>query len=458
MNKTIAELIEITGGTWLGPPTQLHSTITAVCTDSRAVDPESLFIPIIGENFDGHQFVQEALGRGAKVALWKRNHTLNPPSNLPIILVDDPLTALHSLAKQYLEQVGCRVIAITGSNGKTTTKDIISSIMRVRYRTHATQGNFNNEIGLPLTLLQMPADTEVVVLEMGTNHFGEIELLSRLAKPEAAVITNIGDAHIEYLRSRAGIAEAKLEILAGMDDRGTLFYLGSEPLFSASHTFKQYQGQKVSCGVDGDFDRSVTIVENQGLSGLVLQDQTDNEQYHLPIPGPHNAFNAAFGIAVGAHFDLSPVEIRTGLAQVNLSKMRMELVRGKSGVTIINDAYNASLLSMKAALHFLAELTGWQRKIVVLGDIGEVGEHGPEIHRQLGQELDPAIFPYVYVTGTLSKHIVEGASLNGYTQVQHFDTKEQLTTALESIVDKNTILLVKASRFMQLESIVQSLL
>ncbi len=458
MHKTITDIMTITGGTWLGTPTQLDSTITAISTDSRNVAADSLFIPIIGENFDGHRFVEDALTRGAKVALWKRDHPLNPPRDMPILLVDDPLASLQVLASQYLAQVGCRVVAITGSNGKTTTKDIISSILRVRYRTHATQGNFNNEIGLPLTLLQMPENTEVIVLEMGMNHFGEIALLSKIAKPDVAVITNIGDAHIEYLGSRAGIADAKLEILVGMDDHGTLFFHGNESLIMDSLRFKQYPGHKVSCGVDGDFDRALSILENQGLSGLLLEDQSDHEQYLLPIPGPHNAQNAAFGIAVGVHYKLTAAEIRTGLAQVHLSKMRMELIRGKNGVTIINDAYNASLLSMQAALQFLAELTDWQRKIVVLGDIGELGEHGPDIHRQLGQMLDPAHFPFVYVTGTLSKHIVEGANLSGYHHVQYYDTKEELSQELQSVIDSNTILLVKASRFMQMESIVQSLL
>lgn len=457
MRKTVAEIIAMIGGDWLGEATMLNTTISAICTDSRNVPQDSLFVPIIGEQFDGHRFVEDALQKGAVFSLWKRDHQVPRPKNIPLLLVDDPLKALHEFAHKYRKEVGCRVIAITGSNGKTSTKDIITSLMSVKFRTHSNKGNFNNEIGMPLTLLEMPEDTEVAVLEMGMNHFGEIDVLSKIAEPDMAVITNIGEAHIAHLGSRQGIAQAKLEIVGGMKETGVLYYPGNEPLIQHEPAFQNFGGIKVSCGVDGDFTQSVHIEENLGFDGIIIRDQQTQEQYHIPIPGLHNAHNAAYALAVAKQMGLTTDEIRLGFANVQLSKMRMELLKGKNGVTIINDAYNASLLSMRAALRFFAELKDWKRKIVVLGDIGELGEFGPSIHEQLGKELDPTLFPLVYVIGDLSIHIVEGAKQVGNYNVLHFSDRDALSQHLQHYLNEDTIFLFKASRFMQLEKVIQSL-
>ncbi len=457
MRKQIAEIINMIGGEWLGSRSSLDQMVIGISTDSRKVETNTLFVPIIGENFDGHHFILDALQMGAIMALWKRDHTMEPPPNSPILLVADPLESLQRLAHLYRREVGCRVVAITGSNGKTSTKDIVYSMLGVKYLTQANIGNLNNEIGMPLTLLAMPEDTEVAVLEMGMNHFGEIELLSQIAEPDYAIITNIGEAHIEHLGSREGIGAAKLEILTGMNDQASLFYPGGETLITESSAFQQFKGNKVSCGVDAPYDQALTVVENQGLAGLVLEDRNTNEQYQLPIPGVHNAQNASYALALGTLLQMSPSEMREGLAKVSLSKMRMELLKGKNGVTIINDAYNASLMSMRAALRFVADLQEWPQKVVVLGDIGELGSYGPSTHQTIGKELDPTHFPIVFVTGSLSKHIVEGALQAGYQQVRHFETREQLTAALLPHLNSETVILFKASRFMELEQVVQSL-
>lgn len=204
-------------------------TIEGVTTDSRNVRKGNLFVPIIGEKFNGHDFVEKAFENGAHASLWSRS-VPNPPQDKPLIIVDDTLAALQQIASHYLLEVNPKVVGITGSNGKTTTKDMIASVVGTRYRVHKTKGNFNNHIGLPLTILDMPEDTEVAVLEMGMNAKGEIELLSSIARPDIAVITNIGDAHLQDLGSREGIAEAKLEIIKGLKENGTLIYHGDEPL------------------------------------------------------------------------------------------------------------------------------------------------------------------------------------------------------------------------------------
>lgn len=449
MRKTVGQIIEWLGGEWLGDTDTLEELVMGVSTDTRTLEHGCLFVPIIGEQFDGHKFLADAVQKGARMALCKRDHTIQPPENSPILLVADPLESLQRLAQLYLKQVGCKVVGITGSNGKTTTKDMIASILRVKYRTHANVGNLNNEIGLPLTILAMPEDTEIAVLEMGMNHFGEIDRLTQIATPDIAVITNIGDSHIAHLGSRAGIATAKLEILNHMSEDGVFIYPAHEPLVAESDIVRQFKGQKLT--------PALKVVENYGTKGLLLEDEHTHEQYQLPIPGIHNAQNAAYALAVGTFLHMRPSEIREGFLNMSLSKMRMQLLEGQNGVTIINDAYNASLVSMRAALRFMAELQDWKHKVVVLGDIGEVGEFGPSIHTELGTELNPEHFPTVFVTGELSRYIVEGAMQAGYMQVKHIETKEQLIAELQPYLTADTIILFKASRFMELERVIHSL-
>lgn len=456
MRKKIAEIINIVGGEWLGQEEELERIVETVSTDSRNIEKNALFVPIIGEKFDGHRFVLETFTKGAVLSFWKRGH-LQPPPHQPLLLVDDPVAAMQQLAKAYLKEVGCKVIAVTGSVGKTTTKDMIAALLKRKYITHANAGNFNNHIGLPLTLLSMPENTEVVVLEMGMNHFGEIELLSQIANPDLAVITNIGESHIEHLKSRAGIAQAKLEILAGMNHQGVLFYPHDEPLIVQNEAFQRFKGMKRSCGLTPDADVSGRVKKDLGLDGFLLEDLHTHMEYSIPIPGIHNAQNSLYALGVVTFLQMEASEIKKGFQQLSLSKMRMEKKRGRNGVTIINDAYNASPLSIRAALNFFDGITGWKRKIVVLGDIGELGQHGPQMHKELGKELSPSRFPIVYLTGELMKHALEGAQEEGFHQVIHFDDKEALTARLRQELNPETIILFKASRFMQFEKIVDAI-
>lgn len=457
MHKTIREIVEIVQGEWLGHNDELDMVVEGVTKDSRIPSVRSLYIPIIGERFDGHQFVQDALANGSIASFWKRAHHF-PPLSGPIILVDDPVHALHRLASHYRQEVGCKVIAVTGSNGKTTTKDLIASVLKQKYITHATIGNLNNHIGVPLTILSMPSNTEVAVIEMGMNHFGEIEGLSKLAKPDYAVITNIGESHLEFLGSRAGIANAKLEILAGMDEKGTLLFPDDEPLIYETEAFKRFPGRKVSCGFSTGDGLQAKLVQDLGLEGTKIEFESSGEKFSIPVPGIHNAQNALYAIGIGTLLHMTSSEINNGLKQSTMTGMRMERLTGKNGVTIINDAYNASPTSIRAALRFFANLQGWKRKIVVLGDVGELGSYGPKMHEELGGELNPSLFPLVFVTGTLCKHMVVGAVNKGYNQVIHFEHKVALIEHLKPYLDKDTIILLKASRFMKFDQIVNALM
>lgn len=471
MHKRVKEILDIIEGKWLGEEKGLEGEIFSLSTDTRKITPSSLFVPLKGERFDGHAFVEEALAKGAVASFWQEGLEI-PPSLVggPLILVADPLTALQKVASTYREEINPLVIAITGSNGKTTTKDLVTSLLKIKYRVHATTGNLNNHIGLPLTLLAMPEETEVAVVELGMNHFGELTQLSRIARPDIAVITNIGESHLEFLGSRQGIAEAKTEVLSAMNEEGILFFPADEPLIPATPLFQGFEGRKISCGFTEEAQVKGEITEDLGLEGFCLRlffppsiDGVEKMlgvplEVRLPLPGRHLAQNALYALAIATHLGLTQSEIEKGLSSLTRAGMRMQINRGIKGMTIINDAYNASPTSMRAAFSFLAGLTGYDRKIVILGDMGELGPDAPMLHRELGRELAQYGFTHVLVTGTLAKEYEAGAKEQGYSQIELIPDREDLIRRAIVLAGPSTVMLLKASRFMRLEEIGNALL
>lgn len=422
-------------------------------TDSRQKTINGLFIPIIGERFDAHEFIEQAVENGAIATLWdrKRNIPEKLVKKIAFFLVDDTTIALQQLAKKYREDVNPIVIGITGSNGKTTTKDIVSSVVKTKFRTHHTEGNFNNEIGMPLTILEMNDDTEVLVLEMGMSEFGEIDCLTKIAQPDIAIITNIGESHIEHLGSKEGIAKAKLEIKNGLKKDGKLFIDGDEKLL------EKYKDEKNVVSI-GFFKHNDVTVENIELKNQMTTFSIANKNYELPILGKHHAKNAAFAVQVGECLGLTFDQITTGLKNVKQTNMRFEWLTGKNGVTVINDAYNASPTSMKGAIDVLKQITGFERKIVVLGDILELGEYSEVFHRSVGNHISAPI-DIVYTYGKdarfISQEIIDQRK---ELKTYHFMDKEQLIEKLREHLDDKTIILFKASRGMKFEQFVESLL
>ncbi|SFK90659.1 UDP-N-acetylmuramoyl-tripeptide--D-alanyl-D-alanine ligase [Paenibacillus sp. 1_12] len=434
--------------------------ISGISKDTRSIQAGNLYVPLIGEAFDGHQFVEDAIAKGAVASLWQNDHE-HPPAGIPLIFVDDTLIALQTLAKSYLSQLNVRIVGITGSNGKTTTKDMTAAVLATTYKVHKTIGNYNNHIGLPFTLLQLEEDTEIVVLEMGMSGRGEIRFLSELAEPEIAIITNVGEAHLLQLGTREEIARAKTEIVAGLQKGGTLIYNGDNPLIQAvlpeweqHHEGEQGLGfNTVTFGArqENDFTPAEVRMDAAGthfqLSGLDIE-------FYIPVLGSHNVINALAAIAVGMYFDISHPIIAEGLQASVMTGMRIELTKTPMGLTVLNDAYNASPSSMKAALHLLEELQGYHRKIIVLGDMLELGEREVEFHREIGQMLDPNKIDRIYTYGKLSKHIAEQAALIYEPDcVTHFDDKSQLAQAIANYATPNDVVLVKGSRGMKLEEI-----
>lgn len=428
--------------------------VEGVSINSRVIQQGNLFIPIIGEKFNGHQFVEQVKADGAVAALWQEDIP-NPPENFPLIFVEDTLKALQQLASQYRNELSLKVVGITGSNGKTTTKDITASLFATTFNTRKTEGNFNNHIGLPLTVLQLSENTEVAVIEMGMSSRGEIQLLSEIAKPDLAIITNIGESHLQDLRSREGIAEAKLEILAGLNPNGSIIYHGDEPLLESRLKHKGFT--KISFGQSEKSDYFPTLMHQENNGAYFSIPQTDLE-FFIPVLGMHNVYNTLAAIAAARFFEIPFSKIKKGLEMVALTNMRMEVIDGKGGITIINDAYNASPTSMKAALQLLYDMRGYNRKMVVLGDMLELGDDEVLFHQEIGKLLNPSFVDVVYTYGKLGKEIALGAKEVFPNQiVKSFTEKKNLIDDISVRVKPGDLILVKGSRGMKLEEIVQAL-
>lgn len=427
--------------------------IEEINTDSRKIMNHALFIPIVGENFDGHDYIAQAIQNGAIALLCNKDTEL--PSSLPteiiVFWVEDTLSALQTLAKRYRKEINPIVIGITGSNGKTTTKDLVTSVVKTTYNVHSTQGNFNNHIGLPLTILAMPRDTEVLVLEMGMSDFGEIEELSMIAKPDYGIITNIGESHIEYLGSRKGIAEAKLEILRGMDDEGFLIIDGDERLLSEVNSQKNL----IKCGFKGSNNVMINYVE-------ILTNETqftlnDNECYGVPLLGKHHAQNATYAIILAKKLNITHANIKKGLEALKLTGMRFEILSGVNNVSIINDAYNASPTSMKAAIEVVKHMQGFHEKVLVLGDIFELGEHSEQLHQTVSEVIEAPI-AVLFTCGDAAHFISDCVKQKTPTIVcEHFNSKDQLIHNLKPYLKEGNLLLFKASRGMHFEAIIEEL-
>ncbi|KAB2330579.1 UDP-N-acetylmuramoyl-tripeptide--D-alanyl-D-alanine ligase [Bacillus mesophilum] len=451
-------LQEVAGMIGVGDFESQHSNvlITGVTIDTRKITAGNLFVPFKGERADGHAFVEEAINQGAAAALWQSN-VPNPPMHLPIILVEDTLIALQELARSYRKQLNVKTIGITGSNGKTTTKDMTASLLSLKYKVQKTEGNYNNHIGLPLTILGLEEDTELAVLEMGMSGKGEIDFLSRLAQPEVVMITNIGEAHLQDLGSKEGIAQAKLEIINGLKSDGCIIYIGDEPLLQ--QYFEQYNGGAVlkTFGSNTSNDLYPTHI-SQSDDGSCFKVNISDREFKLPVLGTHNVLNALAAMTAASFYDISFEDMNEGLSKIKLTNMRMELLQGKKGERIINDAYNASPTSTNAAIELIANLPGYQNKILVLGDMLELGEEEKEYHIKVGESIDPNKISAVFTYGELGQFIAEGARrVFPEDRVYSFKEKQPLIVQLQKLVNQETIVLVKASRGMKLEEVVAGL-
>ncbi len=363
--------------------------ISSVEFDSRKIEKDGLFVPLSGTR-DGHDFVRAAKENGAIVTLWQKDR-VEVPSDLVVLPVADVTKAFQTLAQYYKQKIGPKTVAITGSNGKTTTKDMTASVLAQKYRTYKTQGNYNNDLGVPYTMLHMPDDTEVLILEMGMDHAGEIHFLSQLGQPDVAAITLIGEAHLENLGSRKNIAKAKMEIVDGLAKDGALFVPADEPLLTDLIAPLSQEVQTFGLA-QGDLQATITNETSESTSFVV-----DEETFVIPVLGGYNVKNALIAYGVGRYLGLSSEQIKNGLAQVELTKNRTQWLQAKNGAKLLSDVYNANPTAMRLVLESFGRLTLPGRRIAVLADMLELGPDSLAMHASMAEAIvDRYDFVYLY--------------------------------------------------------------
>ena len=453
---TIREILEAVDGKLLGEFSDLDLTVKHVFTDSRNPDPGALFIPLVGERFDGHAFLNEALEGGAAGCFTQRERESYLPGKF-YIKVGSTQKALRDLARHYKQKFRIPFVAVTGSVGKTTTKDMVAAVLGERFKVLKTEGNFNNEVGLPLTLLRLNSNHEICVVEMGMNHFGEIEYLSSIVEPDVAVITNIGDSHIENLGSRENILKAKCEIFSHMDPKkGYVILNGDDPLLEPLRASLPFQS--VLVGTAEGLDYRATGVESDGEKSVRCHVRTPRSGFDVEIPalGNHMLYPTLTAAAVAEHFGMTGGEIARGVLRFAPTKMRMNILKRGDGITILNDAYNANPQSMRAAVEVLSK-SGWDYKIAVLGDMFELGPFAPTLHAGVGAYLGKAGIDCLVAVGELARHIYDAAKDAMVPQVYCCETKEEAKPILAELVKPNSTILVKASSGMAFEELVDDL-
>ena len=453
---TIREILEAVDGKLLGEFSDLDLTVKHVFTDSRNPDPGALFIPLVGERFDGHAFLNEALEGGAAGCFTQRERESYLPGKF-YIKVGSTQKALRDLARHYKQKFRIPFVAVTGSVGKTTTKDMVAAVLGERFKVLKTEGNFNNEVGLPLTLLRLNSNHEICVVEMGLNHFGEIEYLSSIVEPDVAVITNIGDSHIENLGSRENILKAKCEIFSHMDPKkGYVILNGDDPLLEPLRASLPFQS--VLVGTAEGLDYRATGVESDGEKSVRCHVRTPRSGFDVEIPalGNHMLYPTLTAAAVAEHFGMTGGEIARGVLRFAPTKMRMNILKRGDGITILNDAYNANPQSMRAAVEVLSK-SGGDYKIAVLGDMFELGPFAPTLHAGVGAYLGKAGIDCLVAVGELARHIYDAAKDAMVPQVYWCETKEEAKPILAELVKPNSTILVKASRGMAFEELVDDL-
>ncbi|TAH63888.1 MAG: UDP-N-acetylmuramoyl-tripeptide--D-alanyl-D-alanine ligase [Gottschalkiaceae bacterium] len=431
--------------------------IKGVSTDSRRIKSGQLFVPIVGENFNGHQFISDAIEKGAAGAIWCESEPI-PDMDFPFILVKDTLTSIQELAKAYRNQLDTKVIGITGSNGKTSTKDILASILKTKYKTHKTFANLNNHLGVPLTILELEEDTEMAVVEMGMDHLGDIELLTSIASPDVAVITNIGEAHLDYLITKTNIVKAKLEILKGLNPNGLFVYFGDDPLLSNTIKNMDTNYKTVTFGenLTNTYIPEIISIEENGT--YFKLDRLDCPTFFLSMVGKHQVYNATAAITVARYFGISLEQIQEGLSKIEITGMRNELIYTEK-YTILNDSYKSNPTSLLSALETLYSFKNYKQKIAVLGDMNGLGIEEVNMHMDIGMKIEPDKIDYLITIGSLAVNIAKAAkSKFPNNRVFSFTNKALLVEKLKEIIQYKSMVLIKGSRELKLEDIVKALI
>lgn len=450
MNKlTLAEVAQVTGA---AVNSDAEISFECVTTDSRKVTSGSLFVALKGEIFNGEDFAADALGKGAAAVIVSKSFDKNLAG--VVLKVDDPLTAYGQIAGAWRDRFNIPVVAVTGSNGKTTTKDLTAAALNGLGHVNKTSGNFNNEVGVPMTLLELNDKHTAAVVEIGMRGRGQIESLAQVVKPTIGIVTNVSEAHIELLGSIENIARAKGELVEAIPEGGTII-LNTDNRHTAG--MRNLAGAGVNVVTYG-LEAPADVTAKDVLIGSVSTEFTltyrgEDFDFEIPMLGRHNVSNALAAIAAGLTVGLSVEEIQRGISTLTTTKMRFEVIR-RDGLTIVNDAYNASPASMRVAIKTASEIYNG-RLIAVLGDMMELGEISEAVHREIGAELVENKFDVLITLGELGKFIAAGARDAGLKDVYTFDTHEDAAKKILELVRDGDTILFKASHVMHMEKIIE---
>lgn len=471
MDISVSDIAKVTGGEYIGDETALRRIVSGLTWDSRTIMPDNIFLAMPGMRVDGNDYVRAAIQRGAGAVICTRMPSENVIAvagefACPMIVVDDGVEALEKIARSWRDRLHAIVIGVTGSTGKTSTKDLLRSVFSQRFKTAATQGNQNNEIGVPATILAADEDTEVLIVELGMRGMHQIEHLCSFVKPSIAVVTNVGVSHMELLGSRENIAHAKSELLSALPDTGFAVLNADDEYTPLLESFAHLADRGVTVHSYGFSPEAEICAQNVSYDAEacasfdIVTGDAASVSVTLGMPGRHNVLNALAAYAAGINMGIAPDDIARGLAEAKASGMRMEIEHTPDGVTILNDAYNANPDSMRASISTLMTLEGNGRRIAVLGDMGELGSDEYQLHVDVGTFAAQADLDMLVCIGTLSVGIKAGALAADMdaARVKSFTGVDEAIAFLEKNVQEGDLVLVKASRFMELERIVKGIM
>ena len=425
--------------------------ISRISTDSRTIQPNELFVPIRGDNFDGHRFIQQAAERGATGALVEENWSGQVSSNFALIRVPDSLIGYQNIAAAYRQSLSLKVIAITGSNGKTSTKDFVAAALGRRFRVTKTEGNFNNHVGLPRTILEATQEDEFAIWELGMNHPGEIAALARIAAPEAAIITNIGIAHIEFMGSREAIAEEKGALAEAIGAEGTVVLNADDPFSEA--IAKRTRAKIIFAGIESGSVRAEDISQSARGSEFTILEGAHRCRAQLPVPGLHMVQNAILAVAAARAFGVSIEDAAAGLNSTALTKARLQM-REIHGVQFLDDSYNANPDSMQAALRTLVEIEAEGKRIAVLGYMGELGDEAERGHAEVGRAAAALGIDQLITIGAIAAKISNAAREAGLEKAENVATPAAAADLLGETANAGDLVLVKGSRSARTEEVI----
>lgn len=451
-NMTPRHIAEVCGGIYHGTETDYDREVTSITTDSRQAEAGCLFVAVKGERVDGHRFISQVFEKGALCVICE-----DAPEEAAgaWIQVESSLQAVKDMAEYYRQQLDIRVVGITGSVGKTSTKEVVASVLSQKYQVLKTLGNFNNELGLPLTVFRLREEHQVAVLEMGISNFGEMHRLSRIARPDICVLTNIGQCHLEFLKDRDGVLRAKSEIFDYLAEDGAVILNGDDDKLSEIEEVKGIR--PLFFGVDSGRKIYADAITPMGLRGISCRVHVGEYSFSvkIPIPGYHMVQNALAATAVGVTMGLTLEQIRKGIEELQPLNGRFHIIE-KGSMLIIDDCYNANPVSMKASLDVLKDSE--HRKVAILGDMFELGENAAELHASVGVHAADNAIDLLICVGDNCRHMAEAAfRTGGCGEVLQVPTLDALLEVLPKLVQEDDTILVKASHGMHFEKVVERL-